>query len=327
MITRASPRIFITSADSPMGESLTRMLADMANSRPHLKVQVDAAVMLRDHSLHNINANVFVLNPVHNPNLSAMLEGVSKLCLVLDPLAPYLDRKTIIEHANSYIQAARKARVEHIVLLTPFAPNDPATPPTTPIEEPFPEVTFRSIFLQIEADLRMERNVTFLRYPGLQHQHFALLSRPLASGWIPRGTHTIQLHDRENVALAACVVLLCPRVRGPEFTITGPSLLTAEELVERVGALLGQRTERDVQFEAVVRGAIEHKETAEFLMELWSEGEARLTRDFEELTGEEGRSLQEYLETHRELFLGGDEVVLAPGPRMERVGIFCSMNA
>src|SRR6478609_4572186 len=88
----------------------------------------------------------------------------------------------------SFIDAAKEARVEHVIFLTPFTPLDPISPPASPGSEQHSSATatpviygsYRSQFMLIESYLHSQfdnNGITILRYPGVLHQHLLVFSK------------------------------------------------------------------------------------------------------------------------------------------------------
>ncbi|KAI7866160.1 hypothetical protein BDF14DRAFT_1816731 [Spinellus fusiger] len=330
--------IYVTGADSLKGSAIVQQILELPKKYHHLTTYpVLAAVpdgtTMHAYSLGSLGAKVIVPDLVHHyQDTVDLLKGVTKLCLVVDPLSSHLTRDNIVDYAKRYIDAATEANVSHIVFLSPFSPLDPISPPTTPLTSAPPSVlnaktvtaashitedtvcSFRSQFNVIEAYLRSKftRGITVLHHPGLLHQHLVVFGDyirkhnafPLPSTLLENSIESSNLHD---IARATATVLYSPSSRFcNNYRITGPQLLTLQEVSARV--LTGLK--RDITIDGmevhhlrqVLQESIGNEEHVSFLMEVWglqrTLGGRRfeVTRDLEALTGQSGKTLKEFFE-------------------------------
>src|SRR6266513_5620656 len=166
----------------------------------------------------------------------------------------------IIIIINRYINAAKEANVEHIVFPTPFAKSvTPYSPPPTPTEENNNDNeesnrSYRSQFDSIESLLKetfQSSQITILRYPGVLHQHLLFFAKYIIERstipLIDNPQMTFECCDISDVARSCCHILYCPPQRhgGKEYKITGPNLLTIDEIGSKASLGLG----RDIKIE------------------------------------------------------------------------------
>ncbi|KAL0075664.1 hypothetical protein J3Q64DRAFT_1769303 [Phycomyces blakesleeanus] len=317
--------IYVTGADGQKGSAIVNQLLELPKKYKHIvNYPIYAAVPTSStahaQSLEKNGATVIAVNLLDHQATVRALQGVAKLCLVVDPLSTRLTRDNIFDYAKRYIDCAIEANVNHIVFLSPFSPllvSPPTSPqPQTTIQDD-PTNLFRTQFGMIETYLRSRftngRGITVLYYPGLLHQHLVVFGNyirkhnafPLPSTLLE---NTVESSNLLDIARATATVLYSPtsRFANNDYRITGPQLLTLQEVSARV--LSGLKKDHtidgmDVQnLTNVLRESVGNDEHVQFLMEMWGLqrklGGRRfeVTRDLEALTGQSGKTLNEFFE-------------------------------
>jgi nucleoside-diphosphate-sugar epimerase len=223
---------------------------------------------------------------------------------------------------SSFIDAAKEAHVEHIIFLTPFTPLDPVSPPVSPSEDK-PTVpmndgygSYRSQFMLIESHLHSQfddSRITILRYPGVLFQHLFVFGKYIAQHNAFPLPHqhleiTVESCSMIDIARATACVAYSPTVRHSKnsYKITSPQLLTLEEVSQKVLQGLERETTINLMdmptLQDILTQSIGNEDHAVFLLEMWGIQQQKLsgrrleiTRDLEVLTGQSGKTLNEYL--------------------------------
>lgn len=327
--------IHVAGADGELGASIVRGLLEMKNLYPNLQnVPIYAGVhhetIQSSTVLTERDALVVEIDPANEPeSVVYSLKKVSKLLLLVDPLSGEITRKDVLAFARGYINAAKEAGVEHIIFPTPFVKlNIPCSPPLTPTEESDERRDigsfrpYRDQFETIESLLKenfQSSQVTFLRYPGVLNQHFLYFaSYIIEKSKIPLidNPHVIfECCDISDVVRAICHILYCPVQRhgGKEYKITGPNLLTNNEISTKASLALGREIGVDLlpikELRQTFLDVTNDKEEVAYLLDLWGlQGQigaaqkVQVTRDLEMITGGTGRSLREFFENNSSAF-------------------------
>ncbi|KAI8975233.1 hypothetical protein BDF20DRAFT_836654 [Mycotypha africana] len=248
---------------------------------------------------------------------------------------------------HSFIDAAKDAQVEHVIFLTPFTPLDPVKSITVNKQKHYSDDTthtlpynsYRTQFMLIESYLQSQfdhNRITILRYPGLLHQHLLVFSKYIAQHNAFPLPHqhleiTVESCNMIDIARATAFVAHSPTLRHSKNTYKISSgLLTLEEMSHRV--LIGGLQKRNctintmdmIELQKILSESVGNEDHAMFLMEMWglpvvhnynSCGSRRLemTRDLEALTGQSGKTLNEYFEEDgvRDAFLSHHSVTAA----------------
>lgn len=330
--------IHVAGADGELGASIVRGLLEMPNLYPHLsKIPVYAGVhhetMQSSTVLEERGALVVEVDPVNQPDsVVHTLKQAAKLLLLVDPLSGEITRKDALAFARGYIRAAKQANIEHIVFPTPFSKLDiPYSPPLTPVDESDDERSnitrslspYRDQFETIESIIResfSKSQITILRYPGVLNQHLLFFARHIMEKskipLIENPDMIFECCDMSDVVRASCHILFCPVQRhgNKEYKITGPNLLTNDEISIKASLGLGREISSEFmniqQIRKVLMEVTPDKEEVAYLLELWGLqgclGAARkvqVTRDLEIITGSTGKSLREFFENSRHAFI------------------------
>ncbi|RHZ72476.1 hypothetical protein Glove_242g128 [Diversispora epigaea] len=342
--------VFISGADGELGSQIMKSLLEMPSLHRHLpNITVYAGVSVHNENISSSQleerdtmAMVVNVDPINNPEaIVHSLSNVSKLLLLIDPLSGKLTQNDTLSFARGYINAAKEANVEHIIFPTPFTKLDtPFTPPLTPTDEKDETESsinnnnnnnsYRDQFELVESMLKEtfpSSQITILRYPGVLNQHLLLFSRHIIEHskipLIDNPSMIFECCDISDVVRAICNILYCPVQRhgGKIYKITGPNLLTTDEIAVKASLGLGRTITPDFlpnnQLYEILSEVIPGKEEVAYLLELWglqgknyingsyNSGGARrvqVTRDLEMITGGPGKSLRDFFVNNRATF-------------------------
>lgn len=231
--------------------------------------------------------------------------------------------------------------MEHVIFLTPFTPLDPTiSPPASPFTEQIGEAmidgygSYRSQFMLIESYLHSQfdnNQITILRYPGVLHQHLLVFGKYIAqhNAFPLPNQHTeitVESCNMIDIARATACVAHSPTLRHSKnsYKISSPQLLTFEEVSQRV--LSGLDRENAVNLmdmptlQKIIGESIGNEDHAIFLLEMWglqqklSGRRLEITRDLEALTGQSGKTLNEFFEEDgvRDAFLSHNNNIILP---------------
>lgn len=292
-----------------------------------LPPQADSATVS---DFEDLGAHAVFVDPIGDfEAFTEKMTGASKLCLLVDPLSRQITRNNALFVARSYIDAARAAGIEHVILLTPFSPWDPSTPPVTPTDKSSPTdslldehiVSYRSQFQSIEAHLKTQfraEQITIIRYPGILQQHLRFFSTYITThNGLPfpnNPSMTIESCNMNDIVRACSYIAYSPTSRhgGKTFKITGPHLLTLQELMERLANNFNHPIRIDMMsihdMRNVLVASLPNSDAVAYILEMWGLQERlagfeagtqkwEITRDLEALTGEGGVSLEDYLQS------------------------------
>ena len=158
-------------------------------------------------------------------SLTDALRGVERAMLISssDP--------TMLETQSSFIDAARKAVVKHVVKLSGIIPE---------IDSPF-----RFARMHAEIEKRLEESglaYTHLRAGEFMPSYFRQVPSIVARGILalPMANASIASIDIGDIAEVAIIVLTTSGHEGKTYPITGPEALTMEEVAEKLSAATGK---------------------------------------------------------------------------------------
>ncbi|KAF7721996.1 hypothetical protein EC973_003878 [Apophysomyces ossiformis] len=310
--------IFVSGADGDKGLAIVQQLVQLPEKHSHLtRYPVSAGLAdpntARAKLLQAIGAKLVAFDIFNHPEAAVdALQGVAKLCLLIDPLSERMKRSNAFHYGKAFIDAAKQANVEHIIFLTPFSPLDPV--PAALLDP----TSYRSQFMKIESYLwsQFDNNrITILRYPGLLHQHLLVFRKYIAEHNafpLPDKHHeiTVESSNMLDIARATAFIAHSPTIRHSRnaYKITGPQLLTLQEVSERV--LRG--LQRDIAInliddidtlKKILCDCVGNEDHVVFMLEMWGLQQQKVsgrrfevTRDLEALTGQSGKTLNEYFE-------------------------------
>jgi len=158
-------------------------------------------------------------------SLAAALKGVDRAMLISssDP--------TILDVQSSFIEAARKAGVRHVVKLSGIIPE---------LDSPF-----RFARMHAEAEKRLEASgmaFTHLRAGEFMPSYFRQVPSIVARGVLalPMAGARIASIDIGDIAEVAVAVLTTEGHEGKTYPLTGPEALTMAEVAEKLSAATGK---------------------------------------------------------------------------------------
>jgi uncharacterized protein YbjT (DUF2867 family) len=158
-------------------------------------------------------------------SLTAALRGVERAMLISssDP--------TMVEVQSSFIDAARKAGVKHVVKLSGIIPE---------LDSPF-----RFARMHAEIEKRLEASgmeYTHLRAGEFMPSYFRQVPSIVARGVmaLPMGEARIASIDIGDIAEVAIAVLTTSGHEGKIYPLTGPEALTMGEVAEKLSAATGK---------------------------------------------------------------------------------------
>jgi uncharacterized protein YbjT (DUF2867 family) len=157
--------------------------------------------------------------------LVAALDGVDRAMLISssDP--------AMVEVQSSFIDAARKAGVKHVVKLSGIIPG---------LDSPF-----RFARMHAEIERRLEASgiaFTHLRAGEFMPAYFRQVPSIVGKGalFLPMETAKIASIDVGDIADVAATVLTSPGHEGKIYPLTGPEALTMEEVAAKLSAATGK---------------------------------------------------------------------------------------
>ena len=157
--------------------------------------------------------------------LTAALRGVDRAMLIssADP--------AMLEVQSTFIDAARRAGVEHVVKLSGIIPD---------IDSPF-----RFARMHGEIEKRLEDSgmaFTHLRAGEFMPAYFRQVPSIVGRGMLalPMEDATIASIDIGDIAEVAAIVLTTPGHEGKTYPLTGPESLSMAEVAEKLSAVTGK---------------------------------------------------------------------------------------
>ena len=171
------------------------------------------------------NVEVVVGDMARPESLTEALRGVERAILISssDP--------TMVETQTSFIDAARKAGVKHVVKLSGIIPE---------LDSPF-----RFARMHAEIEKRLEASgvaYTHLRAGEFMPSYFRQVPSIVARGILalPMADARIASIDIGDIAEVAIAVLTTSGHEGKTYPLTGPESLTMAEVAEKLSAVVGK---------------------------------------------------------------------------------------
>jgi uncharacterized protein YbjT (DUF2867 family) len=292
--------ILVTGATGLNGGELVRLLSTR-------DVQVRALVRSasRAEALSALPHVEIVEGDMARPEtLSGALRGVDRAMLISssDP--------EMLEVQSSFIDAAARAGVKHVVKLSGIMPE---------LDSPF-----RFARMHGEIELKLERSgmaFTHLRAGEFMHSYFRQVPAIVAKAalFLPMEDARIASIDVGDIAEAAARVLTEPGHEGKIYPLTGPEALTMGEVADKLSTATG-KTIRYVNIspEEATRARLAAgmpQYTADALDELFAERrkgkEAQVSPVIETLIGRRPTSFDEFAARNAAIFRGEK-----PAPRV-----------
>jgi uncharacterized protein YbjT (DUF2867 family) len=292
--------ILVTGATGLNGGELVRLLSTR-------DVQVRALVRsaTRAEALSALPNVEIVEGDMGRPEtLSGALRGVDRAMLISSS-----DPK-MLEVQSSFIDAAARAGVKHVVKLSGIMPE---------LDSPF-----RFARMHGEIELKLERSgmaFTHLRAGEFMHSYFRQVPAIVAKAalFLPMEDARIASIDVGDIAEAAARVLTEPGHEGKIYPLTGPEALTMGEVADKLSTATG-KTIRYVNIspEEATRARLAAgmpQYTADALDELFAERrkgkEAQVSPVIETLIGRRPTSFDEFAARNAAIFRGEK-----PAPRV-----------
>jgi uncharacterized protein YbjT (DUF2867 family) len=283
-----SKPVLVTGATGTIGRDVARQLSGNG-------VSVRAGIRDQAKARKQLAANI-ALVPFDFENektFSEALEGVEKVFL-LPPLLP-----NQLEVMNTFVDAAKRAGVRHIVKLSAIGIDD-ETQPTA-----------------IKSHGANERHIresgvafTFLR-PNSFMQNFITYFPPRNGAiYLPWGDGTASFVDTRDIASVAAKVLASDGDAGRIYTLTGPATLGIAE----VALILSEVTAREFKYvdlpEAAARDGMLQAGMPQWQVELVMELHAvnkqnrwsAVTSDIEKVTGTPPTDFAQFARDHADKF-------------------------
>lgn len=229
--------------------------------------------------------------------LSGALRGVDRAMLISSSDA------TMLEVQSNFIDAARKAGVEHVVKLSGIMPE---------VDSPF-----RFARMHGEIEQKLERSgiaYTHLRAGEFMHSYFRQVPTIVAKGtfFLPMEDARIASIDVSDIAEVAAIVLTTSGHEGKIYPLTGPEALSMAEVARKLSTATGTTIRyvnvapeqaRQAQIDAGVPEV-----RADALAELFAERrkgkESQVYPEIETIIGRRATSFDEFATRHAAIFRG-----------------------
>jgi uncharacterized protein YbjT (DUF2867 family) len=291
--------ILVTGATGLNGSELVRRLA--AKGIPSRALVRNLAKATSLAALPNVEV---VEGDMARPDsLAEALRGVERAMLISssDP--------TMVETQTTFIDAARKAGVKHVVKLSGIIPE---------LDSPF-----RFARMHAEIEKRLEDSglaYTHLRAGEFMPSYFrqvpSIVSRGILA--LPMGDARIASVDIGDLAEVAIAVLTTTGHEGKTYALTGPESLTMSEVAKKLSAVTGKAISYvDVPPEEATKARLAAgmpPYLAEGLDELFAERrrgkESKVWPTIEEVFGRQPTSFDEFARRNAAIFRGEQ-----PSPR------------
>lgn len=216
--------ILVTGANGLSGSELVRRLS--ARGVP-VRALVRSAVKAQ--GISSLPKVEIVEGDMARPEtLTSALRGVERAMLISssDP--------TMLEVQSSFINAARKAGVAHVVKLSGIIADR--------------ESPFRFSRMHGEIERRLEDSgmaFTHLRAGEFMHAYFRQVPSIVAKGalFLPMEDAKIASIDIGDIADVAAAILTSAGHEGKTYPLTGPEALSMAEVAEKLSAAIGKRVQ------------------------------------------------------------------------------------
>lgn len=287
--------ILVTGATGTLGGAVTRELLSAGQQVRALVRDPDKAFALEDSGAELVQGDL-----AKPETLDPALQGIDRAFLLTQPS---------VELETNFVEAARRSGLGHLVKQSAVGAD-----PDSPYDMP-------------SAHGQMEKAIeaSGIPYTFLRPTHF--MQNLLAFGETVARSHVLPLPikdpevainmvDARDVAAVAAAVLTGNRHEGNVYTITGPEVLTFQDVAEELSEGLSQRVEfiplspeasEEELREAGVAAPV--PPFVDYFRELSSEDTALdiKTAAVEEITGHTPRSLVQFAADHAEAFGSGRE--------------------
>jgi uncharacterized protein YbjT (DUF2867 family) len=202
------------------------------------------------------------------------------------------------EHVANYIRAAKECQIEYVLLLSMVKADDS-------------NYLYAQNFMQMEDQLaKSQLNMTVLR-AGFYYQNLWLYKQQLAKGELPLPISggkfaPVDVGDVGKVAVA----IMCDwkKYTGKVYNITGPEVLTGEEMSKVITDAVGKQVRwsdiAEHEAKAILLAqnveAFEIQGLVEFYQKVRNGEMNLISHDFENITGEQLCTLKQFFEKHKE---------------------------
>ncbi|HTT12669.1 MAG TPA: SDR family oxidoreductase [Burkholderiaceae bacterium] len=213
--------ILVTGATGLNGGELVRRL-----SARGVAVRALTRSVARAGSLASLlNVEVVEGDMTRPDTLASALRGVERAMLISS------SEPSMIDAQSSFIEAARTARVKHVVKLSGIIPD--------------PDSPFRFARMHAEIERRLEASgmaFTHLRAGEFMPSYFRQVPNIVAKGalFLPMENARIASIDVGDIAEVAAIALTTPGHEGRIYPLTGPEALTMSEVAEKLSAATGR---------------------------------------------------------------------------------------
>ena len=285
--------ILVTGATGTLGGAVAHQLLSAGEQVRALVRDPDKASGLEDSGAELVQGDL-----AKPETLDPALEGIERAFLLTQPS---------VELETNFVESAKRSGLGHLVKQSAMG-ADPDSPYAMP-----------------SAHGQMERKIqdSGIPYTFLRPTHF--MQNLLAFGDTVARSHALPLPikdpevainmvDARDVAAVAVVVLTDDGHEGNTYTITGPEVLTFQDVAEELSEGLGQRVEFVPLSPEASEEELREAGMAEpvppfvdYFRQLSSEDTALdiKTDTVEEVTGRPPRSLEQFAADHAETFGGG----------------------
>jgi uncharacterized protein YbjT (DUF2867 family) len=209
----------------------------------------------------------------------------------------------MLEVQSSFIDAAAKAGVEHVVKLSGIIAD---------LDSPF---RYARMHGEIERHLESSGMAfTHLRAGEFMHAYFRQVPAIVATGKLPRPMEDARIAsvDVGDIAEVAATIVIGSGHQGTSYPLTGPEALTMTEVADKLSAATGKTIQYvDVapeQATAAQLAAGMPRFTAEALAELFAERrkgkEAQVSPAVQTILGRRATSFDQFAARHAAVFRG-----------------------
>jgi uncharacterized protein YbjT (DUF2867 family) len=229
--------------------------------------------------------------------LAEPLRGVDRAMLISS------SEPTMQEIQTSFVTAAKKAGVKHVVKLSGIMPE---------LDSPFRFARMHGEVERVLAESGLA--YTNLRAGEFMHSYFRAVRTIVANGTLvlPMEDARIASIDVGDIAQAAEVVLTSPGHEGKTYRLTGPEALTMAEAAEKLSAATGKPIRyinvapEDARKAQLAAGFSPY--LADALFELFAERrrgkEAKVWPDLQTMLGVRPTTFDEFAKRHAAIFRG-----------------------
>jgi uncharacterized protein YbjT (DUF2867 family) len=284
--------ILVSGATGTIGSELVRRLSEAGEEVRVLVRSPEKAAMFEGSGVEVAEGDF-----ARPETLDAALRGAKKAFL-LSSIAP-----NQAELQGNFVEAALRAGVEHVVKSSTMG------------AAPDAQESFARYHWETEQRIKESGVAYTILQPNFFYQNFSnLYAYPIRNEgalYLPLKGAKVGMVDTRDIAAVAAVALTEERHEGQTYVLTGPEVLTMNEVVERLSAAIGKRvdyvdTPPEVFRQNLLRVGLPES-MADDVTDLFvplSEGEsAVVTGTVEEVTGREPIPFDRYASDYAEAFV------------------------